>query len=115
MFNLCLLQAAHCVKKIPPTWSLVSVRIGEWNLESELDCDPADPSNCAPAVISNPITQKIVHPLYRQASKNQHFDITLLRLANKVEFNDFVSPICLPLDSSLSEKNYANHTFDVSG
>lgn len=110
-----MLQAAHCVKKIPSTWSLISVRIGEWDLESELDCHPDEPSHCAPAVISNPIAQIIVHSLYRQASNHQHFDIALLRLAEKVEFNDFVSPICLPLDSSLSAKNYENHTFDVSG
>lgn len=96
-------------------WKLLSVRIGEWNTETELDCSEDDSDHCAPTPIDNKIEEKIVYSDYRKQSRDQHFDIALLRLENDVEFNEFVKPICLPLDQSLWNKNYSDHHFDVAG
>jgi hypothetical protein len=103
--------AAHCVKKISREWELTSVRIGERNLETDIDCSPDDKNFCAPRFIDNKVVEKKVHPNYRY----QHYDIALLRLAKKVVFNKFVAPICLPLDPSLWSIDYTGHTFDVAG
>lgn len=84
-------------------------------MDSELDCDVDDPEFCAPPLVRNQITEKIIHEHYRAASKDQHFDIALLRLESKVEFNEFVKPICLPLDPTMWAKDYTNYTFEVAG
>lgn len=109
------LTAAHCVKKIPPTWLLESVRLGEWNLDTEIDCSTSDDSFCAPKFTVNKVVNATHYEHYRQASRDQHFDIALLRLAKKIEFNEFVKPICLPLDPALWNKDYSNQTFDAAG
>lgn len=74
-----------------------------------------DDTFCNPPPIDNRVVDKIVYPDYRFATKNQHFDIALLRLAKKVEFNEFVKPICLPLEPNLRTKDYTNHKFEVAG
>lgn len=95
--------------------TLSSVRIGEWNIESEIDCSPDDPAFCAPPTKDIKIAEVIVHPDFQIGSKDKHNDIALLRLDTKVEFNDFVKPLCLPLDPLLWMKNYTGHTFEVAG
>lgn len=98
------------------SWILSSVRIGEWNTKTNIDCSPDDESFCAPPVIDIDIAEKIVHPDYRSRSRSQHHDIALLRLASAVDnFNDFVKPICLPLDESLIKKNFSGFSLDVAG
>lgn len=97
--------AAHCIMKVDKTWDLVSVRLGEWDLSTDRDCRTDDPEFCSLPVVDNKIVEIIIHKDYRMNSKSQHFDIALLRLEKTVEFNDFVAPICLPLDSSLWEKD----------
>lgn len=106
---------AVCVAKIPAAWKLRSVRIGDWKLATEIDCSEQDNAFCAPPVIENNIVEAKVHTSYNGSSKNQYFDIALLKLENKVEFNDFVKPICLPLDPPLWTKDYTNHTFVATG
>lgn len=106
-------QAAHCIRKIPAVWKLKGVRIGEWNLATEQDCN--EESFCAPPVVNIQIDEIITYKNYRKNDKNQHFDIALLRLADKVEFNYFVKPICLPLDPQIWSKNFTHHSFEVAG
>jgi len=44
-----------------------------------------------------PVSKVIVNPKFNQAGKGWlTSDITLLKLAHPVEFNDAVSPVCLP-------------------
>lgn len=89
--------------------------MGEWNLKTEEDCSSDDNSYCAPPPIDNRIVEAIHHPEYRKGSRNQYNDIALLRLEQKVEFNQFVRPICLPLDPSLWKKDYKGYKFEVAG
>jgi hypothetical protein len=92
---------------------LDSVRIGEWKISTDQDCD--EYGSCAPAVIDNKIISKVVHTNYNRESVDQHYDIALLRLEKTVEFNDYVKPLCLPLNRDLWDKNYYKHTFEVAG
>lgn len=107
--------AAHCLLKIPRPWNLTSVRVGEWNLETEIDCHSDDDTFCAPKHLDIEIEEKIFYEDYNFKSKEQYFDIALLRLAQELTFNDFVSPICLPLDTRLWTKNFTGYSFDVAG
>lgn len=93
----------------------MSVIIGEWNTATDIDCDPDEIKTCAPPVVRNKIVEKIIHEKYRDSSRNQHFDIALLRLEDKIEFNEYVDPICLPIDSNQLTQIYTGQTFDVAG
>lgn len=107
--------AAHCVKKIPANWKLRSVRLGEWDTASDRDCSADDPSFCAPEPLNILIIEIIAYSDYRKQSRNQDHDIALLRLAKRVKFDDFVQPLCLPLDPELWTYDYTNHTFETAG
>lgn len=41
------------------------------------------------------ILRIIVYPNYNRFDLNKHHDVALLKLADKVEFDNFVQPICL--------------------
>lgn len=81
------------------------VRLGEWNLRSNPDCDESLRGErvCAPPVIDLAITQKFVHSDFIPFSVHQNNDIAILRLNMSVEFNSFVRPICLPSLATLME------------
>lgn len=100
--------------KIPLKWTPISVRLGEWSIKSENDCDPNEVDYCAPPVINNPISEVIAHKKYRKNSKDQQHDIALIRLSKKVQNNDFVLPVCLPLDPEHWNNN-KGVTHEVTG
>ncbi|XP_012285284.1 serine protease easter-like [Orussus abietinus] len=103
-----VLTAAHCLKgkDLPRTWRLSSVRLGEYNTETEHDCiaDGEDSQVCADDPISVGIEEHIAHEDYVPQSRDQRFDIALLRLTRSVSFTNFIKPICLPSDESLGPK-----------
>lgn len=108
--------AAHCVEKIPASWKLTRVRLGEWDLNKTIDCFPDNDDDCAPQAQDIGVAKAIVNPNYKKRSMNTHNDIALLRLKSKAVLDHFVAPICLPLDPSLwSTMDYTGHTFEVSG
>ena len=81
-----------------------TVRVGDYNLTSELDCDKdgwcsPPPQDIAPAKI-------FIHPDYNRPNKFQH-DIAIILLDREVEVNDYVSPVCLPIAGMLP------HTIDM--
>lgn len=108
-------SAAHCVSKTPSDWILSQVRLGEWNLTQDIDCDPNDPRVCAPPVQNIGVVGKSSHPDYNPQSRNTLNDIALLRLARKVRLNNYVMPICLPLDSALFDYDYTGQTLSAAG
>ncbi|KYM76561.1 Serine protease easter [Atta colombica] len=87
-----VLTAAHCVKgkDLPANWRLSSVRLGEYNTDTERDCVPDE--------------EQIAHENYRPTSRDQRYDIALLRLSHDVPFTRYIQPICLPSNSSLGGK-----------
>jgi hypothetical protein len=109
------LTAAHCVMKKTQSKKLKRVRIGEWDINSSPDCSEEEQSFCAPPAFNNEIVSEIVHPEYVKDSRDQAHDIALLRLARFIDFNEFVQPICLPLEPEIHTMNFTGHSFDVAG
>lgn len=122
--------------ELPKTWTLASVRLGEWNLETvrfpsiltspppfwwisifkDVDCDPSgDGSDCADPVQDIPIEKKIPNERYEPAGEQQYNDIALLRLAYPAKLSYFVRPICLPSDPALESNSIVKETFHVAG
>ena len=117
--NRYVLTAAHCidVKALRPRWSLTSVRLGEWNTESDTDCDESfiNDKVCNDPPIDVAIERKILHESYNAKDKSNRNDIGLLRLAESVTYSNFIRPICLPIDESLRNFNFVGKTLSVSG
>lgn len=110
-----ILTAAHCVEKTTKKWSLESVRVGDWDLTTEEDCDPNDESNCLPPAIDFEIEEQIVHEDYNKSKLSSPHDIALLRLSEKIQFDGLIKPICLPYEPSLWSKNYTGKSFTTTG
>lgn len=114
-----VVTASHCVngKSIPPTWALTGVRLGDWNIATERDCDNSFVGEpiCSDPPVDVAIAEKIPHESYNPQSKDQHNDIALLRLARSVQFTAYIKPICLPVASHLRSKNFVGQSLDVAG
>lgn len=94
--NRYVLTAAHCIRTSP---RLKSVRLGEWNIKTQDDCN--ENGVCSDPVLNIPIEQTITHKDYHQSDVNSHHDIALIRLARPVRYSYFIKPICLPMDIKL--------------
>lgn len=93
---------------------LENVRIGEWNLDTEEDCSIDNETFCAPPYLTVGVVSIIKHRKYRHVG-SLHHDIALVRLAETIEFNRFVAPICLPLDPALWDFDYTGSNFEIVG
>ncbi|XP_049287243.1 CLIP domain-containing serine protease 14D-like [Anopheles funestus] len=100
-----VLTAARCIMGIKKTWTITSVRVGEWNLQTDPDCTDGDAECTSP--VQDIAIEKITVPSNYTGTGSPAVkqDIALLRLARKVEFNDSVAPICLPFETT-SWTNY---------
>ncbi|XP_055301168.1 serine protease easter-like [Sitodiplosis mosellana] len=110
-----ILTASHCVNGRGVSqlgWVPTGVRLGEWDLSNDDDCDDG---YCSEPVLDIPVVERIPHENYKSNSKTQENDIALLRLARSITFTDWIKPICLPISPGLTGKNYDNSTFIVSG
>ncbi|XP_076164420.1 CLIP domain-containing serine protease HP8-like [Ptiloglossa arizonensis] len=105
-----VLTAAHCIKgkDLPNTWRLESIRLGEYNTETDPDCvqDGETTVVCADDPITVGIEEQIAHENYRPISRDQRYDIALLRLSRDVAFTSYIKPICLPPSNSFGQKLY---------
>lgn len=105
-----VLTAAHCVKgkDLPSTWRLQSVRLGEYNTDTDPDCLQDDENSfiCADDPVSVGVEEQIAHENYRPTSRDQRYDIALLRLSRDVTFTSYIKPICLPPTASFGQKLY---------
>jgi len=97
-------------------WNLFSVRLGEWNVSSVKDCQYLNDAEVCSDPPKDVAIQKIIpHPNYDSASHDQHYDLALLKLAQIIEFTDFISPICLPVDQLLRSEDFTRRSLTVSG
>lgn len=87
--------------------------LGEYDLRTNPDCDPTDPSDCADPILEVPIQHTIKHEEYQK--DQEHNDIALLRLQWPVTYSYFIKPICLPFASALRQKSHVAEKFEVAG
>ncbi|XP_058117983.1 CLIP domain-containing serine protease B4-like [Anopheles ziemanni] len=99
-----VLTAAHCIVSIPRTWKVHRVRLGEWDLGLDRDCNGDGDCNDAPVDMN--IEKIVVHTGYDTQDKNHLNDIALIRMASPVAFTETVRPICLPLSSKTINANH---------
>lgn len=101
-----VLTAAHCVKgkDLPKTYRLSSVRLGEYDTDTEQDCvqDDVNSEICADDPITVGVEEQIAHENYQPLSQDQRYDIALLRLSYDVRFTTYIKPICLPTNSTIN-------------
>lgn len=110
-----MLTAAHCINGVNITrsgYKVHSIRLGEWNLATEKDCEE---EFCADPVVDIPVAEIIPHENYVPDSLNQEHDIALIRLSRSVKYTDWINPICLPVESNDRNRVYDDVSFEVSG
>lgn len=93
-------------------WTLSGVRLGEWDLKSDRDCEDGQ---CADPVLDIPVVERIPHEQYNPNSRAQENDIALLRLGRSITFSEWVKPICLPIGADIAGKNYDSQPLVVAG
>uniref|UniRef100_A0A182NP88 CLIP domain-containing serine protease n=1 Tax=Anopheles dirus TaxID=7168 RepID=A0A182NP88_9DIPT len=102
-----VVTAAHCFPAAQKKgWSVHSVRVAEWNFmnhRGSKDCKQL-PDYTEPVCRKDYDVARIaLHPDYRVNYAVHMHDIALIELATDVELNQFVAPICLPLDDGVLE------------
>jgi secreted trypsin-like serine protease len=89
------------------------VRLGEWDLSTDKDCDDDD---CVDKPVQDiRIEATIPHPNYNITDTKIRDDIALIRLVRDCDYNDFVKPICLPLTDQMRYANLNGMTLTVAG
>lgn len=104
-------------KDIPIDWTLFGVRLGDWDKTTTEDCDESfvEEKVCSDPTVDISIELKITHENYDPYSRNQHYDIALLRLSREVDYTHYIQPICLQVDKNLRNENFEKQTLSVAG
>ncbi|XP_065357920.1 serine protease 7 [Calliphora vicina] len=99
-----VLTAAHCVKGEIETsvGPLSRIRLGEYDISSEIDCLGSD---CNNKVLEVGFEEVIPHPQYDPKNINRYHDIALIRLDQDIDYNDFIRPVCLPVATTKQDIN----------
>jgi len=110
-----VVTASHCINGVGVVnarYRPVSVRLGEWDLTTDQDCEG---ELCSNPPLDIPFTEVFTHENYVPSSAAQENDIALIRLSRPVNFTDYIRPICLPVQSHLRNKVFDGVTMAVSG
>ncbi|KFB45711.1 AGAP010833-PA-like protein [Anopheles sinensis] len=99
-----VLTAAHCFAEAQKKrYKLAWVRVAEWNFRSHRgnkDCKKQPNSNSTICRRDYEVAGYSIHPAYKVNYAVHINDIAIIKLVTDVEFNEFVKPICLPLDDA---------------
>uniref|UniRef100_A0A182WXI4 Peptidase S1 domain-containing protein n=1 Tax=Anopheles quadriannulatus TaxID=34691 RepID=A0A182WXI4_ANOQN len=87
----------------------ISVRLGEFDLKSDIDCDKRG-ERCALPPQDIAVERTIKHKDY--SARHKVNDIALIRLASEASYNENVMPICLPVSP---EMRTVKEVYYVSG
>lgn len=90
----------------------ISVRLGEWDISNETDCQNRI---CSDDVVDVPIKEIILHEDYVADAVGHEHDIALILLEHSVASSKWIKPICLPTIEHLKNKSYDNVPLDVAG
>ncbi|XP_046401603.1 uncharacterized protein LOC124167663 [Ischnura elegans] len=113
--NRYVLTAAHCVTGLKFRVKLVSLRLGEQNIDTDPDCiSKSGKKLCGEPVQVFKIAKVIRHPQYQPSSRDRHHDIALIRLDREAQITDYVIPICLPTGAAV-QKRYEAESMIVAG
>lgn len=107
-----VLTAAHCVSSasLPATWSLKKVRLGEFNLDTDSDCEEINSIYyCGFPPVDIDIEKIFIHDQYHYVPQGNPHDIALIKLVETIKFNEFIKPICLALNDEVNT-NYGTPT-----
>ncbi|XP_050691245.1 phenoloxidase-activating factor 1-like isoform X3 [Eriocheir sinensis] len=88
-----ILTAAHCLKR-----ELEVVRLGEWDMSTEIDCETRLKGNkfCASEPAQDFQYEEIIeHPEFGKRGAVSD-DIALIRLTRPITFSQWIQPVCLP-------------------
>nr|AID60297.1 easter-13 [Nilaparvata lugens]APA33896.1 seminal fluid protein [Nilaparvata lugens] len=102
-----VITAAHCQPEVPYTSKII---VGNVDRNQDPDCD-AETNICAPPMKEYEV-DKFFHPDYVHFPNGR--DIALVKIHDKFEFNDFVSPICLE-HGELISKDYTGSDAEFAG
>ncbi|XP_053690329.1 CLIP domain-containing serine protease B4-like [Sabethes cyaneus] len=91
-----VLTAAHCLDGLTDDYRLDRIRLGEWDLLSEQDCDSE--SICSDPPLDVGIESMVSHEGFDKLTLVN--DVALIKLNHSVNFTEFVSPVCLPLSET---------------
>lgn len=103
-----IVTAAHCVKNLPGAMQPHRVRLGDWDLATEVDCEPSGSNHCSDPPIDVDIEKIVVHSGYSGRGGSFEHNIALISLATDVSYSDTVRPICLPQVNSVRRANHTN-------
>uniref|UniRef100_A0A1W7R7B9 CLIP domain-containing serine protease n=1 Tax=Aedes albopictus TaxID=7160 RepID=A0A1W7R7B9_AEDAL len=108
-----VLTAAHCVDIVRNNKQDLTIRLGEWNIDQNPDCEEFDEEDCNPEVIFARVDQIIIHPGY----KKQVHDIALLKMKQALpkNYTTHILPICVPLSTELMQDSFVNKNVTVVG
>ncbi|KAG5865155.1 hypothetical protein JTB14_009398 [Gonioctena quinquepunctata] len=95
--NRVILTAAHCALAKADSYKLFSVRVGEWQTNTDIDCGD---EFCGLPVQDIPVSHVIVHPGYQKQTFSNN--IALMILKAEINYTVTAQPICLPESYSVT-------------
>ncbi|KAL5284332.1 CLIPB9.2 family protein [Megaselia abdita] len=110
-----VLTAAHCVTGSieSQVGKLISVRLGEHDISSKVDCENGV---CAQQAIRVGVEEVIPHHSYDDRAQDRHNDIALIRMDRDVLYTKSIRPVCLPsVVSGASVSPQPGTTLTVAG
>ena len=92
--------------------NLVKVRLGDWDVRTNPDCD--ENGSCNNPYVEILIQNIIIHGDYNLSNRS-HSDIALIKLQTNIQFTQFIIPICLPFDENVRHMNMTDHQAEIAG